>query len=135
MRAYKGGQVQPVSAVNQSSMASKYTTIVADTITLINELLADILPDAFDPQAVTLAVDLEGIKLCRHGKISIVQIMSCVSEVVWLVDVTRLGSQAFDHVDPHGRTLRMILEDTGIKKVFSLFSCEIQHLLWILGLL
>lgn len=103
-------------------MASKYTTILADTTTLVNELLADILPDAFNPRAITLAVDLEGINLCRDGKLSIVQIMSSVSKVVWLVDVTRLGSQAFDHVDPYGRTLRMILEDTSIKKVFNLFS-------------
>lgn len=102
-------------------MASN-TTILADTITLINDLLANLLPHVFNPQAITLAVDLEGINLCRHGKISVVQIMSSVSEVVWLVDVTTLGSQAFDHVDPYGRTLRMILEDTGIKKVFNLFS-------------
>lgn len=101
-------------------MASN-TTILADTITLINDLLADLLPHVFNPRAITLAVDLEGIKLCRNGKISVVQIMSNVSEVVWLVDVTTLGSQAFDHVDPYGRTLRMILEDTGIKKVFILF--------------
>ncbi|EDR10536.1 uncharacterized protein LACBIDRAFT_189721 [Laccaria bicolor S238N-H82] len=99
-------------------MASNHTTILADNITLINDLLADLLPDACNPRAMTLAVDLEGIDLCRHGKISLVQIMSSVSEVVWLVDVTTLGSQAFDHVDPYGRTLRMILEDTGIKKVF-----------------
>lgn len=103
-------------------MASTDTTILADTITLINDLLGDLLPHVFNPRAITLAVDLEGINLCRHGKISVVQIMSSVSEVVWLVDVTTLGSQAFDHVDPYGRTLRMILEDTGIKKVFNLFS-------------
>lgn len=95
-------------------MASNHTTILADNITLINDLLADLLPDACNPRAMTLAVDLEGIDLCRHGKISLVQIMSSVSEVVWLVDVTTLGSQAFDHVDPYGRTLRMILEDIWI---------------------
>ena len=103
-------------------MAPKYTTILADTTTLVNELLAHILPDVLNPQAVTLAVDLEGINLCRDGKISVIQIMSSVSEVVWLVDITTLGSEAFDHVDSFGRTLRMILEDTGIKKVFNLFS-------------
>lgn len=92
---------------------------LADTPELISACLADIAPVNQNKAEISLAVDLEGINLCRTGKLCILQIKSNASPTgtIWLIDVTTLGSQAFEAADPAGRTLKSILEDPAIKKV------------------
>jgi exonuclease 3'-5' domain-containing protein 1 len=91
--------------------------VLVNTIELLHDCLADISPVPLPTQANCLAVDIEGINLCRRGRISIVQLQSSLSQVVWLVDVTVLGAQAFDEVDKEGRSLRSILQRPDIQKV------------------
>lgn len=58
-----------------------------------------------------IAIDLEGIELCREGRISIVQITSR-ENFVYLFDITTLQESAFDN------GLKDLLEDVDISKVF-----------------
>jgi exonuclease 3'-5' domain-containing protein 1 len=97
-------------------MSSVSNFELADTLPLLATCLAEISPLPLPSQAISLAVDLEGVDLCRHGRVSIMQIMSNLSAKVWLIDVTVLGRQAFDYTDPDGRSLRGILEGEGIRK-------------------
>ncbi len=91
--------------------------VLVNTVELLHDCLADISPIPVPIQANYLAVDIEGVNLCRRGRICIVQLQSSLSQVVWLVDVTVLGAQAFDEVDKEGRSLRSILQRPDIQKV------------------
>ncbi|TFK38245.1 ribonuclease H-like domain-containing protein [Crucibulum laeve] len=91
-------------------------TVLADTIELVCKCLDDILPS--NGTTATIAVDLEGDKLCREGTIAIMQLYREQSTTVWLIDVTTLKDLAFDTVNAEGRSLRGVLEDKDIKKIF-----------------
>jgi len=91
--------------------------ILVDTLSLLGTCLAEISPLPVPSQAISLAVDIEGVKLCRYGRVSIMQIMSNLSGQVWLIDVTVLRREAFDYTDPEGRSLRGILDGKDIRKV------------------
>lgn len=66
----------------------------------------------------SLYVDLEGVKLSRHGSISILQIYVRPLNQTYLVDVYILGETAFRTPGAAGRTLRDVLEDAEVPKVF-----------------
>lgn len=87
--------------------------LVDDTDTL-KLCLADLYAT---PAPAAIAIDLEGIDLCRHGKISIIQLYAHKSKTVWIIDVTTLKDDAFDEKDDRGYSLRGLLEDKDIKKV------------------
>lgn len=89
---------------------------LVDSFPILCECLAAISPTT--NTNISLAIDLEGENLCREGEISILQIMSNISSTVWLVDITVLGRKAFDHVDSNGQSLRAILQNPGVKKIF-----------------
>jgi exonuclease 3'-5' domain-containing protein 1 len=57
-----------------------------------------------------VAVDFEGVDLCRHGELCIVQLAT--KESVWIVDVHTMGEKAFDE----GR-LRELLESPSVLKI------------------
>jgi hypothetical protein len=94
--------------------------ILVDTEDLLERCIADI--SSTDARPVTkLAIDLEGVELCRFGRIALLQIIAYCSRIIWLVDVTTLGKLAFDHSDAEGRSLRLILESGATKKVYTYF--------------
>ena len=93
--------------------------VLVNTIDLLHDCLADISPIPAPSHPNYLAVDIEGVNLCRRGRICVVQLQSSLSRVVWLVDVTVLGAQAFEEVDIEGRSLRSILQRPNIQKVGS----------------
>ncbi|KAK4176133.1 3-5 exonuclease [Triangularia setosa] len=64
----------------------------------------------------TLYLDLEGKSLCRHGTISLITILLHPEGVVKLVDVATLGDSAFNTTSKDGKSLKTILEDSGISK-------------------
>ncbi|KAL2181542.1 ribonuclease H-like domain-containing protein [Thermothelomyces heterothallicus CBS 202.75] len=71
----------------------------------------------------SLYVDLEGINLSRYGSISILQIYVHPLDQAYLVDIHTLGRTAFCTPGPAytasaGRTLRDLLEDGAVPKVF-----------------
>ena len=91
------------------------TIVLVDTTALIDQCLSDISPTT-GPQP-KLALDLEGVDLCRHGRVSIVQILASTSNVIWLVDITTLGRAAFDHKNVYGQSLREVFQNPLTKKV------------------
>ncbi|KAF8986382.1 ribonuclease H-like domain-containing protein, partial [Cyathus striatus] len=84
--------------------------------------------------AESIAVDLEGVKLSREGRITIIQIFAEGSNIVWLVDVTTLGAQAFEHVDENGQSLQSVLESPDIMKAFYDVRCDSDALYNLYGL-
>ena len=55
--------------------------------------------------------------MCRHGKLTLVQVASKTSTNVWVIDVTTLGSLAFKTASHAGDTLQSILENSNVLKV------------------
>ncbi|KAL2828328.1 ribonuclease H-like domain-containing protein [Aspergillus pseudoustus] len=89
---------------------------IVDTTLGISELV-DLL-NGVPNSPPSLYVDLEGINLCRHGSVSIMQIYLLPKNEVYLIDVHTLGQEAFSTASPTGLTLKSILEDSSIHKAF-----------------
>mmetsp|Transcript_15614 Transcript_15614/g.46817 ORF Transcript_15614/g.46817 Transcript_15614/m.46817 type:complete len:500 (-) Transcript_15614:107-1606(-) len=66
-----------------------------------------------------LAVDFEGVKLCRHGALCLVQ-MTCSDDprLVYVLDVHVLGRRAFTMQTPQGTSMKGLLEEQHIRKVW-----------------
>ncbi|KAF2135225.1 uncharacterized protein K452DRAFT_334717 [Aplosporella prunicola CBS 121167] len=91
---------------------------VVDTTELLKSFLDRILMIP-SPCAPSLYIDLEGVNLSRHGSISILQVLLLGEEHVYLIDIYRLGPQAFTTVGKNALSLRQVLEsDTIAKAVF-----------------
>ena len=108
-------------------MALTHTVTLVDCIETLNQCLSDISPSV-DKTITKLAIDLEGVDLCRYGRISILQILAAHSGMIWLVDITTLGRVAFEHVDDEGRSLRSLLEGGETKKVRKSFAAFVRVL-------
>jgi exonuclease 3'-5' domain-containing protein 1 len=73
------------------------------------------------PYSPTMYIDLEGVDLCREGSISILTLLidtGIPTGRVYLVDVHTLGAQAFNTAGAKRKTLKDILQDEEIPKVF-----------------
>jgi hypothetical protein len=68
---------------------------------------------------VVIAVDFEGVKLCRHGALCLVQ-MTCSDDptLVYVLDVYVLGKRAFSMATPEGTSMKSILEDENVRKAW-----------------
>jgi hypothetical protein len=66
-----------------------------------------------------LAVDFEGVKLNRHGALCLVQ-MICSNDprLVYVIDVFMLGNRAFTLKTAQGVSLKGLLEDENVRKVW-----------------
>ena len=75
-------------------------------------------PEQYSP---TMYIDLEGVDLCREGSLSILTLMidtGIPTRRVCLFDVHSLGVQAFNTAGAKKKTLKDILQDDKIPKVF-----------------
>lgn len=75
-------------------------------------------PEPYEP---TIYIDLEGVNLCREGSLSILTLLidtGIPTMRVCLIDVYSLGPRAFNTAGIKGRTLKHILQDENIPKVF-----------------
>ena len=73
------------------------------------------------PYSPTMYIDLEGVDLCREGSLSIFTLLidtGIPTERVCLIDVHTLGAQAFNTAGAKRKTLKDILQDEKIIKVF-----------------
>ena len=73
------------------------------------------------PYSPTMYIDLEGSDLCRDGCISILTLLidtGVPTRRVYLIDVYVLGSHAFNTSGVKQKTLKDILQDEKISKVF-----------------
>lgn len=66
----------------------------------------------------SLYIDLEGINLCRHGSLSILQIYVLSTQKTYLIDIHVLGRKAFSTPGKNNTTLKTIFESPNIPKVF-----------------
>ena len=66
----------------------------------------------------SLYIDLEGNDLCRRGTLSLLTILVEPRHTVHIIDVTKLGNEAFNTTDAEGRSVKSILEYDNIIKVF-----------------
>ncbi|KAM3072465.1 hypothetical protein ACMFMG_009266 [Clarireedia jacksonii] len=101
--------------VTLSDMSPLSSYNVIDTTYAISKLIDDIV----DTEQ-TLFMDVKGINLGRCGSISILQIHGDLISQTFLVDIYRLGEQAFTtygKLNP-SKTLESILTSSLIKKVF-----------------
>ncbi|KAJ5774382.1 hypothetical protein N7457_009278 [Penicillium paradoxum] len=89
-------------------------TIVVDSVSLLSSVLDDLsdLPNTPPP----LYIDLEGVNLGRHGSISILSIYALPNRKVYLIDVHKLGNEAFSTTSTRGKSLKYILESPAILK-------------------
>jgi hypothetical protein len=99
------------------NMPTPDTVRFVDTYDKLHACLEDV---ESIPTPHSVAVDLEGVCLGRHGRIAIMQLHAQHSNTVWLIDVTTLGARVFDEACSRGKTLRGLLEGLHIRKVSSL---------------
>jgi exonuclease 3'-5' domain-containing protein 1 len=68
----------------------------------------------------TMYIDLEGVALCREGSLSILTLLiyMATNRRVYLIDVRTPGAQAFNTAGVELKTLKDILQDKKIPKVF-----------------
>ncbi|KAF2844683.1 hypothetical protein T440DRAFT_409643 [Plenodomus tracheiphilus IPT5] len=75
-------------------------------------------PELYSP---TIYIDLEGVDLCREGSLSILTLLidtDFPTRRVYLIDIHTLGAQAFNTVGAKRTTLKDVLQDFKIPKVF-----------------
>ena len=102
-----------------------YKIVLVDNVDSLRGCLSVInpLPSPGSPVHSHIAMDLEGVDLCRDGRLSIIQLFVKDSDTVWLIDITTLGNVAFNDVDEQGRSLRSLLEDPTVIKVSLTPTC------------
>ncbi|KAJ7791727.1 ribonuclease H-like domain-containing protein [Mycena olivaceomarginata] len=93
-------------------MPSTTNTVFVDNISLLHSCLTAL------GNTTSIAVDLEGVALCRSGILCIMQLKASESDTVWLVDIVTLRASAFDVIGTSGKSLRAMLESHSIKKLF-----------------
>jgi len=98
------------------SIASAQTNImVVDSATTLRSLLDTLIGLAVDPPSLYL--DLEGVKLGRHGSISIISLYIAPIKKIYLIDIHKLGKTAFSTTNRSGTSLKTILESPTIPKI------------------
>ncbi|KAJ6554437.1 ribonuclease H-like domain-containing protein [Mycena capillaripes] len=93
-------------------MAVNTKSVLVDTIPLLHSCLDAIA------NTTSLAVDLEGVALCRSGTLCLVQLKALGNDTIWLIDVVVLRATAFEEIGTDGQSLRSILESGSVKKLF-----------------
>ncbi|KAF2093962.1 hypothetical protein NA57DRAFT_68961 [Rhizodiscina lignyota] len=99
-----------------SSSSSRSAVTIVDSEEAVRSLLEKITGLPVYPPS--LYCDLEGVKLSRHGSISIFSLYVRPTQQAYLIDVHTLGAKAFDTATADNVSLRTILESTTIPKVF-----------------
>jgi len=101
---------------------SPFRVNLIDSFGSLMSLLAH-LEEMCSPQMgsmeAALAVDFEGVKLCRHGALCLVQ-LTCSDDprLVYVLDVHMLGKRAFTMETPRGTSMKVLLEEQSIRKVW-----------------
>ncbi|KAK5683856.1 hypothetical protein LTS10_003719 [Elasticomyces elasticus] len=73
------------------------------------------------PSTPTMYIDLEGVQLSRDGTLSILTLLvdeGTAEKQVYLIDIHSLGAKAFDTAGTKQKTMKDILQDDAIPKVF-----------------
>eukprot|EP01062_Namystynia_karyoxenos_P045691 TRINITY_DN3399_c0_g1_i2.p2 TRINITY_DN3399_c0_g1~~TRINITY_DN3399_c0_g1_i2.p2 ORF type:complete len:265 (+),score=70.38 TRINITY_DN3399_c0_g1_i2:81-797(+) len=87
-------------------MADTSTAVLIDSVHVCRDVVGRLIDEG-----CPIAVDFEGVDLCRHGELCVVQLYARGGPV-WLIDIHVLGEDAFGR----GR-LRELLESDAVPKV------------------
>lgn len=96
---------------------------IINTTKQVSDLVDSLVPSHAPPvpHSPIMYVDLEGVDLCREGSLSIFILLidtGIPSDRVYLIDIHVLGAQAFNTTGVKGKTLKDILQEEKIPKVF-----------------
>ncbi|KAL5351505.1 hypothetical protein ACLOAV_003364 [Pseudogymnoascus australis] len=106
-----------VEALEQITLREVGNGYIVDTPRAVANLVDSLVDLPTTPPSLYL--DIEGASLGRHGSVSIVQLLVLPSNLTYLIDIHTLKSVAFTTAGTtSGRTLKSILEDASIPKVF-----------------
>ncbi|KAF3927041.1 hypothetical protein ABW20_dc0109607 [Dactylellina cionopaga] len=94
-------------------MAQSQLTFI-QTTEQISQFLSLVPPE--NTNTPSIYIDLEGINLCRHGSISLLQVFISSISQTFILDIHTLGYSAFTTPSPNdpSKTLKAILEDPTI---------------------
>lgn len=104
------------STATRSTESAGIETIVIDSASLLPSVI-DAAVIGLQPGVPSLFIDLEGIQLGRHGSISIMSLYIPSKKRVYLIDIHKLGKEAFSTVNSDGKSFKFILESPDILKV------------------
>lgn len=90
-------------------------TIVIDSVSPLQSVIDEVVQ--LPTSVPSLFIDLEGIQLGRHGSISIMSLYLAPKKRVYLIDIHKLGTEAFSTLNRKGKSLKFILESSVILKV------------------
>lgn len=102
--------------LKKTSPSGGLPSIFVDSCDDIADLVEELLGLPTSPPSLYL--DIEGINLCRHGTVSIIQIFDSTKKLTYLVDIFTLKNEAFTTPGSSGKSLQDILESKEIPKVF-----------------
>jgi exonuclease 3'-5' domain-containing protein 1 len=106
-------------------MQSERDPIFVDNLLWLPSVVEELL------EGEAVAVDIEGVNLCRDGRISIIQVCDAQGRV-FLFDITKMGSDAF--IDWPGRpSLRALFENPHLMKVIFDGRADADALWYIFG--
>lgn len=88
---------------------------IVDSVPTLISLLDSLTNLPVDPPS--LYIDLEGIKLGRHGSLSIMSLYIAPANDIYLIDVHVLGPAAFSTTNANADSLKAVLESSTIPKV------------------
>ena len=91
-------------------------TIIVDSVALLQSVIEEV--GNLRTDTPTLFIDLEGVQLSRHGSVSIMSIYATPRKRIYLIDIYRLGGDAFSTVTSDGSSLKSVLESSVILKGF-----------------
>ena len=107
------------------TMQSERDPIFVDNLLWLPSVVEELL------EGEAVAVDIEGVNLCRDGRISIIQVCDAQGRV-FLFDITKMGSDAF--IDWPGRpSLRALFENPHLMKVIFDGRADADALWYIFG--
>ena len=110
-------QINAAKSVERSDNIefSDIDIIVVDSATTLASFLENLISLPVKPPSLYL--DLEGVKLGRHGSISIISLYILPLKKIYLIDIHSLGNTAFSTTNRSAASLKTILESQTIPKV------------------
>jgi exonuclease 3'-5' domain-containing protein 1 len=91
--------------------------VVVDSVSLLQSVI-NAAVTGLRNDFPSIFIDLEGMNLGRHGSISIMSLYVLTKRTVYLIDVYKLGNEAFSTGNGDGKSLKYVLECPATLKVF-----------------
>lgn len=106
-----------------SAILAQTDVKVVDSTTTLLPLLDDLTSLAI--RLPLLYLDLDGVKLGRHGSISIISLHVATTKKLYLIDIQRLGKTAFLTRNSSATSLKTVFESPTMPKViFDIRNCS-----------